>query len=245
MDTLGIVGGSAFLRGLPPGGTEEERVSTARGDVVAHVGDGFVFLRRHGEEGYRPPHRVRHHAHALALVELGVDAAVGLCSLGALDPALEPGTVVVPEDYLSLAPPPTLAADDERLHIIPGLDPSLRAILLAAARETLGHVHDGGVYAETRGPRFETRAEIRLLADYADVVGMTAASEATLFQEAGLRYAVLGLVDNYANGIGEETLTLDKYEERLEKNRARARAILDELIHLAPHADTAPESAGS
>jgi 5'-methylthioadenosine phosphorylase len=245
METLGIVGGSAFLRGLPPGGSEERQVSTPRGDVVAHVGDGFVFLRRHGEEGYRPPHRVTHHAHALALTELGLGAAVGLCSLGSLDPELKPRTAVVPDDYLSLAPPPTLAGDDERLHIIPGLDPSLRAILLDVARRTPGRVHDGGVYAETRGPRFETRAEIRLLADYADVVGMTAASEATLFQEAGLRYAILGLVDNYAHGIGVQPLTMDRYEDSLEKNRVRARAILDQLIRRVGSAGTATERTGS
>lgn len=233
MALLGIVGGSAFLRGLPPGDTEERPVATDRGEVVVHQGDGFVFLRRHGESGYRPPHRVRHHAHALAMAELGVEAAVGLSSLGSLDPELKPGTAVVPEDYLSLSPPPTLCGEHDRLHIIPDLDPSLRAILADAARDTPGRVHDGGVYAETRGPRFETRAEIRLLADYADVVGMTGASEATLFQEAGLRYALLGIIDNFAHGIGEEPLTLDLYEDRLEKNRARARAILARLIEHA------------
>ena len=229
---LGIVGGSAFIEGAAPGGTAARSVETARGAVTVHEGDGFVFLRRHGET-YRPPHRVRHGAHALALVELGVEAVVGLCSVGALQGRLEPGTVVVPEDYLSLAPPPTLARDDRKLHIVPALDPELRTLLLDAARSTDGPVEDGGVYAETRGPRFETRTEIRLLADYATVVGMTAASEATVFQEAGLRYAVLGIVDNYAHGIGPEPLTEARFEARLAANRGRAEAVLDEIIRRA------------
>ena len=79
------------------------------------------------------------------------------------------------------------------------------------------------MYAETRGPRFETRAEIRLLAEYADVVGMTAASEATLFQERGIAYAMLGVVDNLANGIGAEPLTVEAYERSSPTNQARAR----------------------
>ncbi len=229
MDVLGIVGGSAFLGGGEPPGTRQRVVETPRGKVVAHIGDGFIFLLRHGRDRYRPPHRVTHHAHALAFEALGVRRAVGLCSVGALDPSLDPGTAVVPDDYLSFHAPPTFA-EDERLHIVPVLDERLRRALLRVARETDGPVRDGGVYAETRGPRFETRAEIRLLADYAHVIGMTAASEATLFQERGIRYAVLGLVDNMANGVGATALTLDAYEAQLARNSARATAIVAMLI---------------
>ncbi len=233
---LGIVGGSAFLEGPPPRGSAPRTVATPRGDVPVHEGDGFVFLRRHGAT-YHPPHRVPHTAHALALRALGVEAAVGLCSVGGLRPELEPGTVVVPDDYLSLAPPPTLAEGDEKLHIVPSLDPGLRTLLLAAARDTDGPVEDGGVYAETRGPRFETRAEVRMLAHHADVVGMTGASEATLFQEAGLRYALLGIVDNLAHGVGPEPLTPARFQNQLARNRGRAQAILNGIIARAEEAN--------
>ncbi len=229
---LGIIGGSAFTDDAAPEGTTALAVGTPDGEVKVHEGEAVVFIRRHGEP-YRPPHRVRHGAHARALVERGVTAAVGLCSVGGLRPELEPGTVVVPEDYLSLVAPATIQSGDQRLHIVPALDPELRALLRTAAADTGGPVHDGGVYAETRGPRFETRAEIRLLADYADVVGMTAASEATVFQEAGLRYAVLGVVDNYANGIGPEPLTEARFEAQLEANRRRAKAILQAIMERA------------
>jgi 5'-methylthioadenosine phosphorylase len=229
MGRLGIVAGSAFLDGRAPDGTEQSVVPTDRGDVTVHIGDRFVFLRRHGHGRYHPPHRIPHHDHALALERLDVKRAIGLVSVGALHDRLGLGTVIVPDDYLSLYAPPTFA-DDERLHIVPTLDPALRTLLLDAARSTDGPVHDGGVYAETRGPRFETRAEVRLLADYADVVGMTAASEATLFQERGIAYAMLGIVDNMAHGVGAERLTLDRYEAQLEANRGRAAAILDEIV---------------
>lgn len=229
MARLGIVGGSAFLgQGAPPG-TEERRVDTDRGVVRAHVGEDVVFLRRHGEEAYRPPHRIPHHAHALALESLGVERAAGLCSVGALHSGTELGTAVVPDDYLTLRAPPTFAGD-ERLHVVPELDDGLRRLLLAVARETDGPVRSGGVYAETAGPRFETRAEVRLLADYADVVGMTAASEATLLQERGVDYAVLGIVDNYAHGVGDGELTVEDFERRQEENRERARAALEALV---------------
>lgn len=228
---LGIIGGSAFLDDPAPAGTRPSRVETRRGTVTVHEGDHFVFIHRHGDP-YHPPHRVQHAVHALALAQLGVKAAVGLCSVGSLDRALAPGAVIVPGDYLSAAPPPTLAEGDEKLHIVPTLDADLRAALVAAARAS-GPVRDGGVYAETRGPRFETRAEVRLLAEYADVVGMTAASEATLLQEAGVLYAVLGIVDNFAHGIGGEPLTVERYEAQLDENRARARTILGDIMDRA------------
>jgi 5'-methylthioadenosine phosphorylase len=229
MDRLGIVGGSAFREALP-GGLDARTVETAAGGVRVHEGEGYVFISRHGDDGRRQAHRVAHVAHALALTRLGVEAAVGFCSVGSLSAGLSPGAVVVPDDYLSLQPPPTSAGDDERLHIVPALDAALRERLLRAARATDGPVRDGGVYAETRGPRFETRAEIRLLADYAHVVGMTGASEATIFQERGLAYAILAIVDNLAHGIGDEPLTIEGFERQLARGAERARHILHALV---------------
>ncbi|MFB6240000.1 MAG: MTAP family purine nucleoside phosphorylase [Gemmatimonadota bacterium] len=229
MARLGIIGGSAFLEGGPPPGAEPRDVETDRGRVRAHAGGSFVFLSRHGEgDTYRPPHRVRHHAHALALDRLGVERAVGLCSVGALHREIELGAAVVPEDYLSLQAPPTFAGD-ERLHVVPELDGELRRLLLDVAREVGDPVREG-VYAQTAGPRFETRAEVRLLADYADVVGMTAASEATLCQERGIDYAALAIVDNHAHGVTGEELSLEAFEEKQAENRGRARAALRILI---------------
>lgn len=241
---LGIVGGSAFLEGgalkgvgrdATRGGEPPQEVRTDRGTVwLRHAGD-FVFLRRHGEGEYRPPHRIPHHAHVLAMEAAGVRQVVGLASTGSLDPDLVPGDVVVPDDYLSRHAPPTFAAD-EYLHIVPELDSDARGLLLQAARNAVGEgpgrVVEGGVYAETRGPRFETRAEVRALARDASVVGMTAASEATLFQERGMGYAVLCIVDNFAHGIGQQALSLAAFQERQAGNAAVARQILMELIRL-------------
>ncbi len=242
MERLGIIGGSAFLRGTAPPGSEERVVETARGEVRVRVGPSYVFIRRHGHDRYRPPHRIDHHAHVLALASLGVRRAVSFCSVGALEPTLRPGTVIVPDDYLSFHPPPTFA-DDERLHIIPALDPSLRAHLLAVARSAAeSDVRDGGVYAETRGPRFETRAEIRLLAAHADVVGMTGASEATLLQERGIASAIVGIVDNYAHGIDARPLTMEAFDRQLEENSHRARAILDRLMAEGAEAGRPPDA---
>jgi 5'-methylthioadenosine phosphorylase len=251
---LGIIGGSAFLESGELAGTKLRDVTTSRGPVTLRVGSDFVFLRRHGEGPYRHPHQISHHAHVLAFESLGVRKVAAFTSTGSLRAELRPGDVLVPDDYLSFHPPPTFATDDY-LHIVPALDAEMRALLIAASqvRTSLSGVAQGkgkapgtgsrgsrarrllqreGVYAETRGPRFETAAEVRMLAPYAHVVGMTAASEATLFQERGIGYAMVCIVDNWAHGAGPETLTLEGFREHLRVSGALARAILGELLRL-------------
>jgi 5'-methylthioadenosine phosphorylase len=235
--TLGIIGGSAFLDGVQLDDTSVREVPTPYGTVAVHLAQDFVFLRRHGERGYRPPHRIPHHAHVLALHSLGVRRVAAFASAGALRVDLRPGDVVIPDDYLSWHAPPTFAGDDY-LHIVPALDAEVRELLIRSAH-ALEHaaeeprtVEPRGVYAETRGPRFETKAEIRMIADYADVVGMTAASEATLCQERGIGYAVICIVDNWAHGVGPVPLALEEFRAQVARNAHLARALLHELIRL-------------
>jgi len=234
---LGIIGGSSFLDGLElsKAGAEAtpRQVTTERGAVTVRDAGEFILLLRHGDDRYYPPHRIPHHAHVLAMEELGVRHVVAFASTGSLLPEIRPGAVVVPDDYMSCHPPPTFC-EDEPLHIVPELDAELREFLLeagsSAASATSVRIRDGGVYAETRGPRFETRAEIRSLARDAHLVGMTAASEATLFQEWGLGYAVLCIVDNWAHGIGTGSLTLEAFRERQAANSELAHRLLGQVM---------------
>jgi 5'-methylthioadenosine phosphorylase len=158
LPTLGIIGGSAFLDGTGLADAVPRTVRTSWGDVTVHEADRIVAIRRHGDGTYRPPHRIPHQAHVTALHELGVRHAVGFASAGSLRESLRPGTVIVPEDYIAMHPPPTFAAD-EYLHIVPRLDAEVRALLRDAAGAAGAGAVDDGVYVQTRGPRFETAAE--------------------------------------------------------------------------------------
>jgi len=63
-------------------------------------------------------------------------------------------------------------------------------------------VYQRGTYVCTEGPRYETAAEIRAFKILgADVVGMTGAPEVFLAREAGIEYASIAIVTNYAAGI--------------------------------------------
>ncbi|MDZ7732258.1 MAG: hypothetical protein U5R31_03350 [Acidimicrobiia bacterium] len=57
-------------------------------------------------------------------------------------------------------------------HSAPGFDTAWRDRLVATWRDRVASpLVDGGVYAETSGPAFETPAEVRLLAAHADLAG--------------------------------------------------------------------------
>jgi 5'-methylthioadenosine phosphorylase len=180
---------------------------------------GARFLQRHGGASYVLPHRIDHVANMRSLAEAGCERVLAIGSVGGLRPELGPGALLCPDDFIALGIGPA-ASEDERAHSVPGFDPGWRRRVISEWRGRTGsEVIDGGVYWQTRGPRLETLAEIRLLAAHAHVVGMTIAAECVAASDLGLAYAALCVVDNLANGVGETELTM----EELEAGRARNR----------------------
>jgi 5'-methylthioinosine phosphorylase len=197
---------------------------------AAAAGKGAAALQRHGADGYLPPHRIDHEANLRSLVEDGCDRVLAICSVGSLKEEIKVGSLICPDDFIALHLGITTFAD-ARGHMTPGFDREWRARVLAAASEggavALG---DGGVYWQTIGPRFETPAEIRMMAAHADLVGMTLGAECVLAGELGLAYAAICAVDNMANGIGSRPLSVPELERHREENAARLAEALDSLL---------------
>ncbi|MET0306877.1 MAG: MTAP family purine nucleoside phosphorylase [Solirubrobacterales bacterium] len=204
----------------------------AGGEVVAAAErDDVVVLSRHGSaEAYVLPHRIDHVANLRSLAAAGCDRVLSICSVGSLHAGLGVGSFVCPHDFIALQTTIT-SFDDARSHATPGFDSAWRAEVLAAWRESGGgDLRDGGVYWQTNGPRFETPAEVRLIAAHADLVGMTLASECVVAGELGLRYAAVCVVDNLANGIAAEPLTPAEVERHRAANATRLRDSLAAVL---------------
>lgn len=220
MGRLAVILGS---NAIGPGGAEIAATAAAHGAIV---------VQRHGAKGYNLPHRIDHAANLRPLVEAGCDRVLGIGSVGALRAELGVGSLVCPDDFIALQLGLSLF-EDARAHSMPGFDRAWRGELLAAwaAAATDGPPpRDGGVYWQTVGPRFETPAEIRLIAAHADLVGMTLASECVVAGELGLPYAGVCVVDNLANGIGARPLSATELERDRAANVARLRAALDAVL---------------
>lgn len=218
---LGIVGGTSLLFSTLPE-LEKKRVDTPFGNAELLAGD-VVLLMRHQQD--LPPHRINFRANMAALAIAGVDRIVAFGSSGSLNREITPGSLVIPTDYVSMTDIPSIH-DHAIGHVMPSLSPELSGELhrhIPASRL-------GGTYVQTRGPRFETVAEIAALSRIADIVGMTLASEATLACELAIPFAAVCTVDNYANGLSDGVLTYDEVLEISRQYRVRTGEILDTII---------------
>jgi 5'-methylthioadenosine phosphorylase len=220
MRPLGILSGTVIPRGGELfGNLREALIETEYGPAEVMRSDEVAFISRHGAdpERYVLPHRINHRANMKALAELGVKEIVAINSAGSLHRKWKPGTIMIPEDFIFLAGIPSMFRD-RYAHMTPRLDPGVRWRLLEAAQQSGVNAVDHGVYFQMPGPRLETRAEIRMIAQFADLVGMTLASEAVTAQEFGLAYGALCSVDNYGNGLAEEPLTVEQIVAHAREN---------------------------
>ncbi len=242
---LGIIAGTGFYDLGSLEDTTEQTVTTAFGDARVTRGSWHgipvVFLTRHGAGHSVPPHLVNYRANIRALADLGVRDVVAVNVTGSIDPDLVPGDLLVLDDFLDLTKQRPVTFFDGstaegvvHTDVLEPYHPEIRREVLEAASAAGKPVRDGGVYACFEGPRFETRAEIRMarLAG-ADVAGMTGVPEVTLAAEAGLRYAAISLVVNPASGVGDsdEPITMEEIDAVLKTSAADVLAVLDELVH--------------
>jgi 5'-methylthioadenosine phosphorylase len=220
MKPLGIISGTVFLQGKGIfADLREETRETQFGRALVFRSADVAFIPRHGKDPHRHilPHLINHQANLQALKDLGVGEILGINSTGSLKRRLKPGMLVVPDDYLMPTAGPTVVRE-KPTHITPALSAEVRRKLLEAARECAIKAIDGGIYWQTAGPRLETRAEVAMMAQFADLVGMTMASEAIIAQELELSYASLCSVDNYAHGIGDTQLSMDEITLNARRN---------------------------
>lgn len=232
MKPLGIISGTILLQGKGIfADLREETVETDFGPAVVFRSAAIVFVARHGTAPHRPilPHLINHQANLSAMKKLGVREILGAYSTGSLKRRLKPGMLVVPDDYIMPTGGPTIVRE-KSVHIVPVLSAEIRRKWLEAARDCDLDCIDGGIYWQTAGPRFETRAEIAMMSQFADLVGMTMASEAIIAQELEIPFAPLCSVDNYAHGLEEKGLSL---EDILLRARQNAEAILRILAYVA------------
>jgi 5'-methylthioadenosine phosphorylase len=179
-----------------------------RGRLVEHAGVRLFAVQRHSAGHSRPPHRVNYAAIALGVKALGARACLSTAAVGSLRPQWMPGQLVACSGFLDFTGRNLTLFDQTVVHRdFSTLAGPARAALIAAADGEGPGIADGGIYLCANGPRYETPEEIRLYRSFgADVVGMTAASEAILMREALVDYACLAIVTNLAAGISPTPL---------------------------------------
>lgn len=234
MAPLGIITGTISLNPEDLSIRLKKRsMKTPFGKTTILSRDDLIMIPRHGVETgiVIPPHRINHLANIYAFKAMDCNEIVGLNSTGSMHMDIPPGSIVVPDDFICLGSFPT-AFEENANHIVPSLDRAVRKKILKASEACGLTVRDGSTYWQTYGPRLETPAEIKMMSQFADLVGMTMASEAISASELGLRYASLCSVDNFANGIVDKKLTMDTIRRRARHNTAVLNKIIIRYIEM-------------
>ncbi|MEM2904887.1 MAG: S-methyl-5'-thioadenosine phosphorylase [Candidatus Bathyarchaeia archaeon] len=238
---IGVIGGTGFETALRL--DEARKVETPFGDApTVHMGRiaerPAVFLPRHGAGHSLPPHRVNYRANIWALHRVGVRRLIATNAVGALNPAVKPGNLVVPDDLLDFTKSRanTFYEGKPVLHV-DFTEPycrDIRAALIRAAEESGGNIWPRGTYVCTEGPRYETPAEIRVYRSLGgDVVGMTGCPEAALARELGICYASICIVSNMAAGLQDRVTTREVVRVMQEKS-ALLREVVTRAVALIP-----------
>lgn len=187
-------------------------------------------MPRHGARHCTPPHKVNYRANIYALHKIGVKRVLATNTVGAINPKLKTGNLVVPHDLVDFTKfrQSTFYDDEPVTHVDVSQPycPEIRSAIVGAAKRIGAQIIDRAVLVCTEGPRLETPAEIRMFKRMGcDVVGMTGMPEAVLARELEICYASMCLVTNMAAGI-QKRLTA----EELVKTAKKTAPVLEQLL---------------
>jgi purine-nucleoside phosphorylase len=207
------------------------------GELVAGVASGIPALllsgRAHAYEGWS-------HRQATILLRaclsLGIRTLVVTNASGGINPAFDPGDVMLISDVINMSGDNPLAGPNlDRfgppfVSMTDAFDAGLRARARAAAGRA-GVTLEDGVYLMLAGPSYETRAELRMLRTLgADAVGMSTVPEVLVARHHGVRVLGFSLVTNKATPEMEGEVTHEEVLAMGPIGAARLLAVLGELL---------------
>lgn len=218
--------------------TPGSEVEGHAGELVVGIANGSPIVvlsgRAHPYEGWS--HR---QATLLlrAVLSIGVDTIVLTNAAGGVNPAFEPGDVMLIDDVINLSGDnplrgPNLDRFGPRfLAMTDAMDGGLRAAALAASARARVELRQG-VYLMLSGPSYETRAELRMLRTLgADAVGMSTVHEVLVARHHGARVLGFSLITNKATPDMEGEVT---HEEVLAIGPIGAARLVRVLAELLP-----------
>lgn len=207
--------------------------------VIGRLMDAPVIVqqgRAHFYEGYSMaevtlPVRV--------MKRMGVETLIVTNAAGAINPAYEPGDVMLIIDHISLVGMtgfnplrgPNLDAFGPRFpDMSQAYDRELLDLARRAAKQNGINLHEG-VYAGLSGPSFESPADLRFLRTIgSDAVGMSTVPEVIVARQASMRVLGLSGISNKANLDGS---TVTTHEEVLQAGKGivpKLQAIIQDVL---------------
>jgi purine nucleoside phosphorylase len=241
--TIGSIGGSGTWGARFPEDVSDVRVLeyvepietpfgwSCRFKVLEVAGERVLRCAMHGwhrdDQGASVPTWTCSLQVAWVFQQAGIQWALVDGSVGGIQSPYEPGgplgpwSVVITDDFIQYWLPPQVGSLSNTKQPYPRLrEPfcaGLRQHLVSAAkRQERFDVYDRGTYVCTPIGRFETPAEIRMMAGWGGhTVGQTLGHEAPLMRQIGVHLGSLNIVSNFAEGnpewIGEKPGAMSQF----------------------------------
>lgn len=197
---------------LPAGGTS---VPATMGSLH---GRELIILPRNGSGRPVPPHALDYRSNIEALVRAGVRKVLTTAMVGSLRKSIPLGSMVILDQFIDFTRDrqSTYFTGNRFGHadMTEPYCPSLRRHMIRCAEDLGLTVAQQGCYVCMSGPRFETRAEVRMFAQLGgDVVGATSVTECVMAREAGLCFATFAGVVNLGAGISDHEMKSEYWRD--------------------------------
>lgn len=245
---IGVIGGTGVYNLPGVENLEKLQVETEYGTIPVNVGTlkgrRVAFLTRHGESHSISPGQINFRGNLRALANLGVKQVFATACSGSLNPEYPAGTFVAIRQFIEFTKNRRASffendgSTEKKIGHVDLTDPycgRLIDILVQAGREIGKEVKDGATYCCMEGPRFETRAEIKMLQTLgADLVAHTSYPEQALAREAEMCYASVAIVANMAAGIEDDHVETTDVQANMAKLFDSVQALLVKAVELVP-----------
>ncbi|MBD3210352.1 S-methyl-5'-thioadenosine phosphorylase [Candidatus Micrarchaeota archaeon] len=229
---LGVIGGTGFYR---LGRKVDERdIVTKYGianiKVVSVAGRKIAFIPRHGRNHTLAPHMINYRANIAALEKIGITGVLSFYTAGIIS-KYTPGDLVLVDDFIGLLTPATFYDDFKggmkHVDFSEPFSKDMKKILNEVAAVNKIKLKKKGIIAGTRGPRFETKSEVKMLKKMgANLVNMTAGYEMALLGESEIDFASLVVASNYAAGVVKKPLSAENSLEVAEQSKGKILALI-------------------
>jgi 5'-methylthioadenosine phosphorylase len=241
---IGVFGGSGFYQFLENAQTitVETPYGAPSDDITLGTVDGkrVAFLPRHSKKHTIAPHKINYRANVWAMKSLGVHTVISPCAAGSLQRHVEPGHVVVCDQYVDRTHSrvDTFYEGPIITHVSAAdpFDEQGRQWAIQAAKEVGLTVHETGTVVVIQGPRFSTKSESAWFRSQGwEVINMTQYPEVHLVRELNMYPINLSLITDYDCGVdGIAPVSHEEVLAVFKENTERLKQLLFRLVALVP-----------
>lgn len=167
---------------------------------------------------------------------LGAKTLILTNASGGISKDLNAGDLMIIDDHIScFVDSPLIGANDESIgprfpDMSDVYSKRLRGVISKCAVEA-GIDIKSGTYVQLKGPAFETKAEIKMLARLgADAVGMSTAIEAQAGRHCGFEVCAISVITNLACGLTNKPVTAEEVSETADKSALKFKELLIKTI---------------